>query len=157
MLNPLVLLAHHLVLNLLLCAHLLLNELPLLLLTRLHLLALNDLLERAIFDLLLVAHNLQEVALLPLLHLHVIDFSPHLILEVAPCHIHVLLVHLLGGPVLSLAQLLLLLLLPLPLLALLLNLHVALASHQDVSRSFLSLVEFLPRLLLLLLEQCDSI
>ena len=157
MLDPLLLLAHHLVLDLLLRAHLLLDELALLLLARLDLLTLDYLLERRVLHVLLVPHDLHEVTLLPLLQLHALHLATHLVLQVPPGHVHVLLVLLLGRTVLSLTELLFMILLSLPLDAFLLYLDVSLACDEYVVGAFLGLVELLPRLLLLLLEQRDPI
>lgn len=156
-LNALLLLPHHLIFNLLLGAHLLLNQLALLLLASLILLTLNHLLKRVVLYVLLLFDDLHEVALLTFLILDCVDLPLDLLLEVTPGHIHVLAVLLLNSAVLRLTEHLFFLLLSLSLHALLLNLHVALSRHQDVVGPLLGLVELLPGLLLLLLEQGDPV
>ena len=157
MLNPLVFFAHHLILDLLLSPHLLLNELALFFFTSLNLLALNDLLKRGVLDLLLCANDMKEVTLLSLFHFNGLHISPHFFFKVLPSGNHVALVLFFCSSVLSLTKFLFIFLLPLSLDSLLLNLHVTLPSNQDVICSFLCLIEFLPRFLFLLLKQCDSV
>lgn len=156
-LNAFLLLPHHLVFYLLLCAHLLLNQLTLLFLTSLYLLSFDHLLQRVVLHVFLLLDNLHVVSLLSLLILDCIDVSLDLFLEVAPCLINILPVLLLDSSELSLSEHLFLLLLALSFLALLLHFHVALACNQNVVRALLCLVELLPRLLLLLLEKGNSV
>ncbi len=146
MLDPLLLLLEHLVLDLLLRPVLLLHQLPLLLLLRLLLLRPDHLLQRVVLQVLLVPHHMHEVLLLLLLLLHGVCLTPDLLL-------HLPTLHLQSSPLflfdfecdLSLEGLLVLLLL-LDGLPLRLLLHVALPRYQDIRRPLLRLVELLPRL-----------
>lgn len=157
MLDTFLLLTHHLILNLLLCTHLLLDKFSLLLFTSFHLLSLDHLFQRVVLDVFLLLDDLHKVTLFTLLILYCVYITLNLFFEVATSHIHVLAVLLLDGAVLSLTEHLFLLLLSLSFLAFLLHLHIALSCNEYVIGPLLGFIELLPRLLLFLLEQCDSI
>lgn len=171
MFDPLALLFDHLVLYLLLCAHLLLHQLPLLLLLGLLLLRLDHLLKRVVLQVLLMAHHVHEVFLLLLLLLHVVCLPAHFVLNLATLHLQ-------GSPLLLFdfkvdlfSKGFFLFFLALDCLSLLLLLHVSLFGNENIRGAFLGLIELLPclynayaglvirspYLLFFLLEECDPV
>ncbi len=157
MLEAFLLLADHLVLDLLLRAHLLLYQLTLLLLLSLHLLSLDHLLDGVVFDVLLLLDHVKEVALILLLLLNVFDLLPDLVLLVTARRLHIILHLFLDGAVLRLTKHLLFLFLALTLGSLLSDLHVALACLKDIGGALLGFIELFPSLGLFLLEQSNTV
>lgn len=146
MLDPLLLLLQHLILDLLLRPQLLLHQLPLLLLLRLLLLRPNHLLQRVVLQALLVTHHVHEVPLLLLLLLNRVRLPPNLVLHLPTLHLQGSSLFLLDLEGDLPPERLLVLLLLLDRLSLRLLLHVALPRDQDVGSPLLGLVELLPGL-----------
>jgi len=157
MLEAFLLLADHLILDLLFCTHLLFYQLALLLLLSLYLLSLDHLLNGVVLDVLLLLDHMKEIALILLLLLNVFDLFSHLVLLVTARRLHIILHLFLDGTILRLSQHLLLLFLALTLGSLLSDLHIALACLKDIGGALLGFIELFPSLGLFLLEQSNTV
>jgi len=144
MLDALVLLPKHLVLNLLLGAHLSLHQVALPLVKGFSLLTLDHLLQRIVPYNLLVLLYLHEVFLLTLLHLKVVYIAFDFILKVSLRCINIHSDCLLSITVLLLPMVLFFLFLSVTFLSLSCNFQVTLACAEDIVGALFSFVEFFP-------------
>lgn len=157
MVQTLLLLPHHLVLDLHAGTSLLLLEVALLLFLGFLLLRFDHLLEGVVLHVLLLLLHLEEVLLLSLFVLEILHVPLNLLLKAFLVPFDVALQLLLERPVLGLPLSLFFLFLPLSLQLLLHVFDVSLSLLKDVLRLLLGLINLLPGFLLLLLEQLDSV